>query len=1801
MPIDKRTPRVLNSDLDSKLLDKASMEDALNLYAGSDNESIEGGSKSDAGDLVLKNIRGNKQISSEGFPENARLIGSVEDAKTDITYLFVYSNVASNQGIWAYDRYGKLPGSAENTIKRIYKSSQFNFPQNGFIKADIVRTNAVTSLFDSLEGEPYQSEFDKDVIIYFTDGKNEPRKINAYRAFNSNGNLINGSNTFAEADFITACPKTPLKPITFAFDSDPDAAPEDNRSVNNFERSPGFQFAYQHIYKDGMESAISSYSDIAIPFSLIDQGSRTFVQHPNYRCLLTVPPAGPEVKTIRILGRQGNHGSFLIIDEIDSSSENQEYPFFNDRVLKGVSTNDVNKQFDSVPRKAKSQAVSSNRLMYSNYLDGFNKSGTTATAEVRYLEKPQDFLDLDIGVTPSSYHEDGSSGNAAFQFDFSQIPNDIPSGTEINISFTFSPDRNFHLYSPRGAGQSVQRGPQPLSAFNNFFTGVNFDQSNAVDSIANGSSKYVSKPYIWGQSYTGGAPPSGVGSLPNQWKRHHNPNINGNPPSGFVFASEVQEVVYGTSASSPFIFPGGQITFSVNLIANQDIANAPFLVKSAVVECFTNPDAEGPLSGDANGISVISSQSSGSYQFDLGLSSGGYISQNYIGQGEGDGPHQNSEKIVALYGKQATAVSNVPVGYFIVNKGKPVFKLKHTDEYSSDSKAHFILKLTRLEDPEVLMCMHETATTENQNAQQPSTRWMLISSSHVTQLYSGNDWGGNGITDWISAYYGPEYASTFLGFGNIPDYEDGDSATRSARGYGNQVGELLFAENELLENTEDLVLLDGEGGPGGGPARELGSQHPYDNLKMNLQGSVTVNPLVASDGDLKFLNTAFYSGKISPSNPGGSSEVTCLPFLKRDFASGQASFEYQKPEGESDEEGSSLTPTSVNFKHNQSVVELFSKSVTINTPGGFGVGSESFKTEANHDFGIVYYDERGRHGFVDHLSTAFVEGYTDQERPLGGKGRVEIDLHLSGEPPSWAHSYKIAYAKNSSVQDFVQYSAGGGFVVSDPEDTSFDASNKNIYVSLNYLQNHPISYVSSFGARTPEGGLNFYKFEEGDKLLVLSHGPGNSRTYENYEFDVVDTVMLGDDENPLGVSPVASNKKGQFVVLKDNPDAIGFSYQDVLEGNDSNKWNKNCIFELRTPKKTQEVDEQIYYEVSDHYRVLKNPLTGALEHELLTVTIDKGDVWFRPVATNVREFISGQYEDIIFDNDGNDSASQPNFTNVFLETVSASDLFKSDSYSYLSRPNVIFEDAKETTREATITYSEPSNPESKKVNYSSFNASLANFKDLPEGFGGIQYINDHNDYLFVLQEDKVSIILVNKNIISSASGDGTITASSNVLGEAVFYPGRNGVSKDPSSIFDSNEEVYFCNKSLSKVYRWSKQKGVEEISSKGMSSVIRASIKRAISDDEQIRIVGGYDPLKDEYLLTILNPETRFTTGVVPVNQEPSKPVSVPGGEDEDGDEDDGGDVATGANLPFTIAYNELFETDLTDDDMSAELAIDYLLGLQNDTDTSKHPTHSQLELISESMSEGSKRINAIQAAGAVSLNAQLALLGDRTGEGNLNVGDLLDFLGSVTLNASVYESQPAPELNPLTLNSLDPDEPVVVDPDPDPPVVVDPDPVDPSILDLFSSPSEAVNFLIDRGDMKVSEFNLIGSNLIDNCRFDSDGNGYIGSSDQLDLLAAFNSFLAPDEEAFVQAGPVGLGQISGNATSLECVQYILADGTLTISQYNSMAQYLKKKVIFDYDNDGDVGTADLLSFLTVMGVSNNVQLFFPDQLALNQ
>ena len=461
--IDKITPRALDKSSDDKFIAKTSMRDALNLYITDDTSDSEG----NVG--VLKNIKGHDLVDY-GFPSDNpvylesvnKVIGSVTDKKTQICYLFVWGEDREDQGIWAYDKYGKLPQSktsaegAPNSLRKIFTSAQFNFPEHGFVKGDIVYTNTnefekhpvISEYFEAKQN--LKVDFEKDVLLYFTDHENEPRKINVYRALLEKNDALASYDVYGTADFICACPKAPLSRITFEFSPDP------LRSTNNFAAAPGFQFAYQNIYKDGVESAISTYSVMAFPPSVIHRGAAQTSDILGHNlCTLTIPPAGPEIKNIRILARYGNTANFFEIDEVSNSTSETEnwdissrtYRFYNDRVASGVSPKEVDKTFDNLPRKAQAQTAISNRLIYGNYLEGYDNVNTKCDSKVVYNKRPQDFLDLTLrahpAIEPSNYGDNKSVG---FQIDTTQIPNSISAGTIINVSLDYTPDRNFHIY-----------------------------------------------------------------------------------------------------------------------------------------------------------------------------------------------------------------------------------------------------------------------------------------------------------------------------------------------------------------------------------------------------------------------------------------------------------------------------------------------------------------------------------------------------------------------------------------------------------------------------------------------------------------------------------------------------------------------------------------------------------------------------------------------------------------------------------------------------------------------------------------------------------------------------------------------------------------------------------------------------------------------------------------------------------------------------------------------------------------------------------------------------------------------------------------------------------------------------------------------------------------------------------------------------------------------------------------------------------------------------------------------------------
>ena len=149
--------------------------------------------------------------------------------------------------------------------------------------------------------------------------------------------------------------------------------------------------------------------------------------------------------------------------------------------------------------------------------------------------------------------------------------------------------------------------------------------------------------------------------------------------------------------------------------------------------------------------------------------------------------------------------------------------------------------------------------------------------------------------------------------------------------------------------------------------------------------------------------------------------------------------------------------------------------------GASALFSSSFKTKANHEFGMVYYDAKGRHGSVQPIDSVYVPGY--DERSIDQNGPATIVFDVKHAPPPWAESYRFVYAGNNNVESFIQYTVDGAKVAA-----SQNEGDNNIYVSLNSLQGSSVSFQSAYSAVNQlDGSKRLYSFAEGDFIRVLKY------------------------------------------------------------------------------------------------------------------------------------------------------------------------------------------------------------------------------------------------------------------------------------------------------------------------------------------------------------------------------------------------------------------------------------------------------------------------------------------------------------------------------------------------------------------------------------------------------------------------------------------------------------------------------------------------------------------------------------------
>lgn len=720
-------------------------------------------------------------------------------------------------------------------------------------------------------------------------------------------------------------------------------------------------------------------------------------------------------------------------------------------------------------------------------------------------------------------------------------------------------------------------------------------------------------------------------------------------------------------------------------------------------------------------------------------------------------------------------------------------------------------------------------------------KWHVFSPEDI----SNGNWQDNFEYDWVNA--------------------DGESVTTKPTNTNNWLepvsslwlgslqfpnGRMTLIESSQAPGGQFISLVDGAVGVGSFEGGENGLSKVSDNEFFYAIAPGDYSGSQSATTDSSQANT----GEATPvSNRRGTVWNTTLiglhtnfKYLHGDFGKDQGNIVYEADD------------ILNGYRHPSSPVEADYQAAPFQDLGSFldvgqeGLSISSFKTRDFHDFGIVYFDKRGRAGTVNPLPSVYVPGYSPEERTSDEKGQVVIQYTLNHLPPSWADSYKIVYAGSANTERFIQYTAGGAYV----EPNVIGVGNDKIYVSLNYLQSNRASYVRSYGASDQDTGEpTLYRFTPGDKLRVISYYENDDTIVyvpKGTDFDVVGVEEISiESENPLIDETLGSEpgdlvqRSGSFVLLRNNVQASGFRAADIAAGSDF--WGHRCVFEIVTQRKSRGEELKPYYETPFGGKIIVE--NGQKVHQYGVINIDEGDVYYRKVPVNMRPYDDGaeEFTDLINADENNNETSQSRFKSYYLETDAVTDLYRSNAKNY-GKPHFVIDGYRERLNDSSIIYSKPTNQESFNIFYTSFSPLEKNYFDMPAKYGDIDYLADNGDSLYVAQNSKIGKLQVDKSLTTSGAGSDTLNLSRDVLSSPRFFLEDVGTDGHPESVTWENATMYFVDQSKG-IVASAGERGMTFISSAGMDKFFKRILNVYSSN---ARITTGYNPFTDELLVSMM-------------------------------------------------------------------------------------------------------------------------------------------------------------------------------------------------------------------------------------------------------------------------------------------------------------------------------------------------------------
>lgn len=438
----------MNKMVDERLVPNGEYIDALNVRMGSSEGSEIGAIENSKGNTVLTDLRFLDQSLSNG----ARCIGAFEDGAEETLYWFVNDPSFTGTG-------------APAGIVDLVVSFNTNLE---------ILTYHIISVGDPLDATKTVLNFDSQFLItgvnkvedllFWTDNYNQPRQINV---------TTNYPNPASGVDVLSAESLLVIKkpPIT-----SPTIKPIATSSQDNFLEDRMISFAYRYKYADGQYSATSQFSGPAFipntfrydPTTALNSGMLNSAN----MCDVTYNSGGPLVIGVDLLFKDMNSSIIKVIEKLDkveqglSDNTNYIYTFTNSKIFTILADSEILRLNDNVPLLAQAQTMMGNRVMYGNYLEGYDlvrdkvktklEYGLTVTNKIIGRESIEGVLDsgnytwdgnvnitdsiVDIDLTDQNLIQ-GASLNILIRFEHSQFTSGPPTPTdttqETTIDFTY--------------------------------------------------------------------------------------------------------------------------------------------------------------------------------------------------------------------------------------------------------------------------------------------------------------------------------------------------------------------------------------------------------------------------------------------------------------------------------------------------------------------------------------------------------------------------------------------------------------------------------------------------------------------------------------------------------------------------------------------------------------------------------------------------------------------------------------------------------------------------------------------------------------------------------------------------------------------------------------------------------------------------------------------------------------------------------------------------------------------------------------------------------------------------------------------------------------------------------------------------------------------------------------------------------------------------------------------------------------------------------------------------------------------